>query len=313
MGIKQLLSAPADRVKQLERLLEQQQAQIMKLRAPRSTPSKSRPSNKGTGRPFLQVFCGDSHGACEEPAAVDAFVHDLAILKPREIYHVGDALDAGTFLAQHHVIGTVAQTEYTFEQDVLCANDLFDRMQKAAPKAKITLIEGNHDRRIETACVTWALQKKIDAQYLYNLFAPATVLNLAKRKIRFVRTGDYTAGCNISGTIRLEFDTLVQHGEAFAGPNATAQLLRKMGESLIHGHNHRLDVVYAETSRGVIGGWGAGCLCTRRPLWNMTKCTDWTHGYLVRCVQPGVGYTCFPVPIINGMSFLEPLARVMKL
>lgn len=312
MTIKKLLDAPDKQIKQLEKVVAQQQKQIERLRAPRSKSPAAKAATKKTGKTFLRIFCGDSHGVYEDAAATKAFIDDVKALQPAEIIHGGDILEAGTFLAQHHVIGTVAQSKYTFEDDVLAANNLLDRIQKAAPKARLTLIEGNHDARIEKACLTWALQKSIDAAYLLKLFSPQVVLNLDKRGIRFVRRSEYYDGLNLSGTIKLEFGLLAQHGEGFCGPNATRQHVQSCGSSLIHGHNHRLDAYYVDSANGVLGGWGTGCLCQRRPMWQHTKVTGWVTGYLVQVVTPGVGYTCFPVPIIDGVSCIKPLLGLLK-
>ena len=313
MGIKALIDAPTDRTKQLEKIIERQQAQIERLRRPRTRPSKPTARKNGKQRPFLHVFCGDSHGAYEDKAAVSAFLSDLAILKPKRLTHVGDVLEAGTFLAQHHVIGTVAESEYTFEDDVLAANNFWDGVHHATPNTELDLIEGNHDCRIEKACVTWALQKQIDAAYLRKLFSPEVVLNLEKRGIKFTKRTDYAPGVSVSGTRKLDFGMLVQHGESAISANGTMNLLRRLGTHVIHGNNHRLGVVYLETAKGVIVGMATGCLCQRRRLWNLTRCTDWVHGYGVMVVEPGKGFTCFPVPIIDGVSYLQPMAKAFGL
>jgi len=312
VSIKELLDKPEKRIKELEKVVAQQQKQIERYRAPRSKAAKKTIARKKTGKTFLRIFCGDSHGAYEETAAVDALVKDIELLQPAEIIHLGDILEAGTFLAQHHVIGTVAESSYTFEDDVNCANRLLDRFAAAAPKARLTLIEGNHDCRIEKACVTWAVQKQIDAQYLLNLFSPQVVLNLDKRGVRFVKRTEYYDGLNISGTIELEFGLLAQHGEACLGPNGTRNLVQSTGSSVVHGNNHRLDAYYVDAASGVLGGWAAGCLCQRRRLWNLTRITGWVNGYLAQIVTPGVGYTCFPVPIIEGQSCIKPLLELLK-
>ena len=59
---------------------------------------------------------------------------------------MGDHLDCDGFLAQHHVWGFVAETEYTFEDDV-AANVMLDSVQKICPKAKLTYLSGitNHE------------------------------------------------------------------------------------------------------------------------------------------------------------------------
>jgi hypothetical protein len=58
-----------------------------------------------------------------------------------------------------------------------------------APKARIDYIEGNHERRVETWCVTQSLRNSKDAEFLRRAFAPEFLLNLKERGIPYLPAG----------------------------------------------------------------------------------------------------------------------------
>jgi predicted phosphodiesterase len=305
---------PKLRVKALEDLVKQQAQVIEGLRKPRITVPVGGKKKRGPGnKAFLRVVYGDTHGAYQDPHAVRAFVDDLKLLQPRELVHVGDALEATSFLAPHHVLGVVAQCDYTYSDDFRAANDLFDKIHNAAPTASHTLIEGNHDARIEKQCVKWALEKKQDVAFFKDQLGPEAVLNLKTRGIRYIERHKHYDGLGITGTIKLEPFALAQHGEAYCGENAVRQHLAALGKSIFFGHTHKLIAHYSESLNGSIVAVNTGCLCVKRPLWQLTKCTNWTHGYVVELVDPDHGFLALPVPIVDGVSYLEPLMKALNL
>lgn len=308
--VRKLLDEPAKRIKDLEKLVDRQARQIERLRKPKVTPIKG--GKRVRGKPQIQVICGDSHGAYHDPAAVSAFLADLALLKPAEIIHVGDAIDCAGFLSSHGVMGVVPELDYTFEQDVLHANDLLDRMHKAVPTAKITLLEGNHERRITREIYKFVIRNQKDAAYLLRMFGPEAVLSCESRGVRYIKRDQYYDGLSVSGTIRLPPHGVVQHGEAFAGATAGRRHMQRLGCSVFFGHNHRLGVDYAEKLESTIAAFNTGCLCQVRPLYGMTKTTDWTLGYVLR-ISTNDGFLAFPIPIIAGRSYLTCLASMIKL
>lgn len=308
--VKKLLQEPANRIKELERLVDRQAQQIERLRKPKVTPIKGR--RRSRGKPEIQVICGDSHGAYHDPAAVSAFLGDLELLKPSKIVHVGDIIDCAGFLSSHGVMGVVPELDYTFEQDVLHANELLDRMQKAAPGAKITVIEGNHERRITREIYKFVVRNQKDAAYLLRMFGPEAVLSCEARGVRYIKRDQYYDGLSVSGTVKLPPHGVVQHGEAFAGVTAGRRHMQRLGCSVFFGHNHRLGVDYAEKLDGVIAAFNTGCLCQRRPLYGLTKTTDWAHGYILRASTRS-GFLAFPIPIIDGLSYLGAFVNLLDL
>jgi hypothetical protein len=90
-------------------------------------------------------------------------------------------------------------------------------------------------------------------------------------------------------------------------------MLERLADSVFFGHTHRLASVYAEKLSGPVVGVNTGCLCQLRPLYMLTRTTDWMHGYALEVVKPGHGFLAIPIPIINGVSYLEPLASLLKI
>src|SRR5262245_1186760 len=60
---------------------------------------KPRKASKGA---FTRVIVPDSHGCYIDPEACKAFLADLEQLRPAEVVMLGDHLDCGGWLAQHH-------------------------------------------------------------------------------------------------------------------------------------------------------------------------------------------------------------------
>lgn len=308
MNITDLISEadPQKKIKQLEKLVERQQRMIDRLRKPRIKLAVGA-TKKAKGKSFLRVICGDSHGAYCDPNAVSSFMADVAMLQPAEVVHLGDAIDCGGFLSSHNVLGVVPELAVTFEQDVSCANDFLDRVQKAVPSAEVILFEGNHENRIARWVCKQVLSNHANASYLLRMFGPEAVLNTEKRGIRYIKRDEYYDGLSVSGTIKLEPFSVAQHGEAYCGQNATANLMKSLGRSVFHGHTHRLQCIYSETIDHSIVGINTGCLAQLRPLYGLTKTTGWQHGYVIEAVSVDHGFLAFPVPIIDGASYLKPL------
>lgn len=296
------------RIAKLEQLHEQatnqlQQARESQIKLPFGT---SKGKAKTTGDTLCRVIIPDSHGSAIDVTAASAFLADLEVLKPSSIIMLGDHIDCGGFLAQHHTIGYVAQSEYTFEEDCAAANQFLDRIQKAVPNARIEYLEGNHERRIENWCTTQALKLGADAKFLSKMFSTQSVLHLEKRGIEFYKQGQFYDGLRIPATIRRD-GCYFTHGE-YTAKSAAAAHLSKYNANTWYAHTHRIDMATKRTVKdGLIGAWNPGCLCILQPLWQHTNLTDWGHGYGLQLVRSGFGHLNLQIPIIDGNSYLEPL------
>jgi hypothetical protein len=254
---------------------------------------------------LLRVIIPDSHGSAIDPVAAGAFLHDLKKIDPQEIVMGGDHVDCGGFLAQHHTLGYVAQTDYSYFEDIEAANHFIDQIQCAAPRARIHYIEGNHERRVETWCVTESLRNRKDSEMLRRFLAPEYMLRLKARGITYYRQSEHYMGIGIPGAIRLG-KCYFWHSVSTA-KQAAAVNLRQFAANVVYFHTHREDMASGvPVGKGDIGAWNPGCLCKRQPLWQHTRPTDWTTGYAVQCVSPTQNFLHINARIVDGSSLLIP-------
>jgi predicted phosphodiesterase len=276
-----------------------------KLRIPTGKPRKS---GKGA---YLRVVFGDSHGHHADWRAVNAMLDDFRRLNIRQWVHLGDAIDCGGWLAQHHTLGYVPQAAYSFEDDVAAANQFFDRLQAAAPNADSWLLCGNHDGRIEAEIIKATLGNVKDCEAMLRRWGPEAVLHLEQRGVKFIRRDRHYDGVRTKGTMRLG-KCLFTHG-TYCGKNAAAKTLSMFKANVCFGHTHLEDMDRQQSAcDSVIGAWSFGCLCDAAPLYGHTRPNDWSHGYGLQIVEPSGDFLCIQVPIIDGRSLLHPLALELR-
>lgn len=295
------------KVKQLEKENKELRKRYSELSKSKYKIPKSKKS-KVNKKAFSRVVIPDTHGCKVDSEALSAFLYDLEQMSGnvKEIVMLGDHLDCGGFLAQHHTMGYVAETTYTFEDDTNATNQLLDRVQKICPKAEIHYLLGNHEQRLEKWCVTQALRNNQDAAYLKSLFGVGSVLHLEKRGISMYDQGKCYHGLSIPATIRLG-KCFFTHGSR-TGVSPARAMLKDFGDNVVFGHVHRSDsCIERSVSKGIIGAWSPGCLCELQALWMHTQITGWSHGYGLQLVNPDDTFLHINVPIIDGKSYLLPL------
>lgn len=306
----------SQRVKELENLVETLTAKLGKARKPRKiTAPKAPKSSKGS---FIRVVIPDLHGCFHDPAAVGAMLHDIKALNPREVIILGDILDCGGFLAEHHTWGYVAESDYCYEDDISAANMLLDQIQAAAPNAKYYLLEGNHERRVESWCLTAITRSKKaganaekDARRLLQVLAPENVLHLQERGIEWFKQGQFYHGCRIRATIKLG-ECYFTHGTR-CGANSARATLSDFGANVVYGHTHHIQQASINSVRhGSMAAWNIGCLCELQPLYGHDRKTQWNHGYAVQFVNPSGRFQHVTVHIVEGESMLIPLTQMVN-
>jgi predicted phosphodiesterase len=277
------------------------------LRTPKPrkvTPAK--PTRRGK-EDIVRVIIPDTHGAKVDEAALAACLGDIKALDPDEVILLGDHVDCGGFLAQHHVMGYVAESSYTYEADIAATNAFLDALQAAAPRAKVEYCEGNHERRIETWALSQTLRNSKDAEFLRRQFAPEFLLKLKERGVAYFRQGDYYDGLQLPGTIK-RGKCYFTHGSS-TSKQATTTMLASFAGCVVFGHTHREQSSSARpVHSGTIKAWNPGCLCELQPLWLHTNPTSWTHGFAIQSVARSGEFLHLNIPIIAGQSLLGQLA-----
>lgn len=311
---KEVAAKEKNRVRELEAVVSTQKKQLENLkRANWSLPAAARGRKgvkKPTGKSFTRVIVPDTHGCFVDEPAINAFLNDLSALAPREVVMLGDHLDCGGFLAEHHTLGYVAEMEYNFADDVAATNWLLNKIQELSPSAVIHYLEGNHERRIEKYCVTAGRGNKEVAAYFRDMFSTEKVLGLKERGIHYYKQGRFYMDLPVPATIKLG-QCHFTHGIKSC-VHAAHATLKQFSGNVVFGHTHRADSFVDRTvSRGIIGAWNPGCLCRLQPLWQHTNVTGWSHGYGLQLVRPDGNFLHINVPIINGESYLVDLTERM--
>lgn len=286
---------------------DEAEARLERERAARRKVKPVKPAKKRSGRDdTIRVIFPDLHGSYQDRAAVAAFMGDVKRISPHHVVGLGDLIDAGGFLAQHHTWGYVAETSYTYEDDIAAAGVFLDGLQKAAPSAEFDLLEGNHCARPERWAVTAALRNGRDSELIRQAIAPERLLEFKRRGIKYYRRSVAYDGLPVQGTIRRGKVCFV-HGHS-TSTNVAAVLARKFNTNVVGGHVHRVqNVMINSVSGGTIGAWTIGCLSQRQPLWQHGSCTDWVHAFAIQIVARSGAFLHFTVPIINGVSLMPEM------
>lgn len=296
--------------KRLESICEKQAEQIEHLKRAKFTFSKQRPGKPG--KTFIRFIIPDTHGSLIDHAAAAAMFADLEQMgdKVREVVLLGDHLECGGFLAQHHVLGYVAQSEYTFADDVAAANALLDSVQEKARKARLFYLEGNHENRIERFVLDQVVGHSQDKKYLHAIFCAESVLGLKERQVTFFNSGCFY-GLRVPGAVKLGKCHFL-HGSNH-GKDVARKMAGMFGGNVVFAHVHTQQAVTMRTvAGGEIGAWCPGCLCQLQPLYRHSSITDWSHGYAFQIVDSKSGeFLHVNVPIVDGKSLLRGFAGVL--
>jgi predicted phosphodiesterase len=256
-------------------------------------------------RSKVRVVIPDSHGNHIDMAARNACLADVKRLTPDEIVMLGDHVDAGGTFNTHQRTYTNEMTE-SYEDDCAAASEFLNLIQKAAPKARVYYLEGNHEQHVERwASRSFASHK--DAERLLERYAPAAILELRRRGISYHKRSEHYMGISIPGTIRLGKCFFV-HGISHS-KHAAAVHRERFGGSVVFGHVHRsqADIGRTVMTQG-IGAWCPGTLAKLQPLYRHTEPTAWSHGYGVQFVAPSGLFLHVNVTIHAGESLLNDLA-----
>ena len=289
-----------------ELLIEYGDLQKARYSAPRK-PQKDTPKKDD----FIRVICNDVHGSMMDKDAVNAFLADLKQWNPDEVVLNGDIIECGGFLAAHHTLGYVAQTEYTWQDDIAAGNWFLDEIQKAAPKAVIHYLEGNHEDRPERWIIDQTMRHARDSEFLRNLLSADTLLRLNERGIHYYRRGIHHIKGLPPGWIKLGKIFFVH--ELGGGKNAAFGAVGRTAGNVVYAHTHQEATATAVfPSVGLVKAWNPGCLCLLQPLWRNSNTTNWSHGYATQIIAKSGEFLHLQIPIWEGKSLVGSLHRQLK-
>lgn len=300
------------------------------IRQLRSAKMFAMPIGKGAkakrGDTFIRVVVGDTHGsaldglAWSNPTsdvlprsckiaggAAKAFLDDLEFLRPAEVVHLGDVVEAGAFLASHHAWGYVHECTYTWVEDQLAANCFLNEAQARTKDADWYLTEGNHDRRPEIWCIDQVGGNYQDAVDMVAREGTRALLHVKERGIRYVGSTELMPGEHRPGVLKLGHCRYT-HGSA-CGVNAAKSNVDAFSANVCFGHTHRIATSAKETSDSPhVQAWSFGALCQRRRMWQNSDPSNWQNGYGIQVVDCATGrFQTIQIGIIDGQSLLPCL------
>jgi len=279
---------------------------IARVRAARRQPVVKPKVRRTEKEDRVVVIWPDLHGAKQDRPAVAAFLGDLKRLQPSRGVSVGDMADCGGFLGAHHVLGFVAETDDTYEEDTEAVNGFLDSVQNAAPlQDGLDWVEGNHEHRVEKWAITSALRNKADSGFIRDRFAPEVLCKAKERGIRYYRRAQFYDGMPVQGAFRIG-KLGIMHG-LLNGNGTPDQVLNKFGMNMVYGHTHRISSKVRRNADGQIGAWNIGTLATLQQHYAHGAPTDHAHGYAVVFMARSGAFQLIQVSIVNGVSLLPEL------
>jgi hypothetical protein len=278
-------------------------AEYSNLQEARYAPGIAAPQERKDSGGFVRVIANDVHGCMMDRDAVDAFLTDLARWNPQEIVLNGDIIECGGFLAAHHTLSYVAQTDYSYQEDVAAANWFLDEVQGAAPDAVIHYIEGNHEDRVERWVVDQTMRHERDSEFLRRVVSPEFLLRLEQRGVKYYRRSvEHVPGLP-PGWVK--FGKVYFVHELGGSKNAARDSVTATAGNVVFAHTHREDSASVVLPAvGLVKAWNPGCLCVRQPLWTHSKPTTWSHGYAVQFVAEDGEFLHLNIPIWEGRSLV---------
>ena len=241
----------------------------------------SRTSKDAPGSRF--AYLPDSHGVFADERAVACAMAFVRAHKPDLLVLGGDHVD----FYQLSRFDKDPRRALDLQADIDAGEAFVKAARKAAPKARIVYLEGNHENRLSR----WLWGKGAELLSLRGMRVPS-----------LLHLGKYGVTYRESGVLRVGAVTF-KHGTAVrsrAGYTATAELERE-GTSGCSGHTHRIGEV-SKTNRGGTYKWvEAGCLCQLTPEYMRGQVPDWQHG-LAYGAFAGRRFSLHTAHIIDGKT-----------
>ena len=201
------------------------------------------------------VVIPDLHAPYHDEESVQTAINFVKYQKPDHVVFIGDVVDLYSVSSfdKNPKRANKLQDEYD------CANEILTEFRKAAPKAKMTYIEGNHEVRMKRY-----LWRHPELHGLRCLRLPQLLglkeLDIAYKQELFWRN-----------------TFLFTHGKRF-GMYASRWELADNGVSGMSGHNHRLSVFSKTDKTGVKAWYHIGHLTDVEAAGEYRKDPDWQQG-----------------------------------
>ena len=222
----------------------------------------SRDLTKISSGVVTQVIFGDVHVPYHDRRVWRLLIEVIEMSKPDSIVHVGDHLDAymlSDFMKDPN-------RKETLQDEINIAKGLLAEVRMAAPKARIDLLEGNHEERLRRAL--WR--------------APTTqAVLLALTDVQRILTWPKLLSLDDMGIFWHPNDTVVKIAPRFYAHhgNTKGDPFHRFGVSGVSGHSHTMKLQSRRTLPENLEWFTVGTLGTLDPEYDIKP--SWQHGFWV--------------------------------
>lgn len=238
------------------------------------------------------VVLSDVHVPDHDPLVWKSIIKWIAKNQPNEVVLNGDFLELSS-CSQHGGMPDII----SLESDFAAGRAAIAEILKAAPEIKITLLEGNHENRLNR----FILAK---APSLFGALTISSGLRLDTLGIEYVAEGDQPIQ---RGTVDILHGHQLGSGKGASLPKHHAMKLSdvygKSSRTAIIGHSHRPQTYTKAQHGGNATAIALGCLRTLAPQWLHGSQAGWEHQFAVIYVLPGGPSQVYPVTVTDG-SFI---------
>ena len=236
----------------------------------------------------------DVHVPFQDDRSLNALEGYMADNRFDEVIYIGDLLDFGQISKFNQ--GSPKEESHKLSDDYKIAGKILDRhislIRKNNRKAKFTLLEGNHEERIER----WIAKNP----QVEDMIEVSVGLKLGERGINWVRSWS-------KGELYKIGKAYFIHG-LYTNQYHSQKMVNNFGVNIYYGHTHDHQS-FSKVLKGkdkTIEGMSLGCICEYEQNWMQGKPNNWQQGFGVFHFDKDTGHYNMSFVRIFNHSFISP-------
>jgi hypothetical protein len=258
---------------------------------PRSARSNARDHR---GKYQTTMVFTDTHVPYQDDAALEVIYGVIRDVNPVRVIHLGDLLDCATI--SKYV--KPRDVKHSIQDEIDGARTILHQVSQLAPDAEKFLLEGNHEKRLDTLLDTLpgTAGELNQLRVIRNSLTWPALLGLDEIGWSFVETYGQAHRALVSKLITIH-GTVVRKWSGQSGKGEW----EKYGQSGLSGHVHRVGQFYTQDRNGHHVWTECGCTCDLKPRYMPDP--NWAHAFvLVHHTPDGSRFSVEPVYIHEGRA-----------
>lgn len=232
------------------------------------------------------TFPGSPEGGID-PKAESILFQTIKLVKPTQVVHIGDVGEWQCVTPWQWKRRKRPPVEYIMpvvHEEVKAVNAWLDKLEKAAGKASITIVEGNHEVWLNNFAEEEARPE----------FTAKKLLRAQERGYNWSDHGKFTKIGKLHFT----------HGGHFTGLHHSYKTVTGLSASAMYGHFHSLEHSHVMRLGGEFGAWCIGCLCKMDKKFLGNRPTNWSHALAIVHIESDGSFHVEIVEIFRGVAYV---------